>query len=563
MKLHPGVLIAGSYSLERPLAVGGMGSVWVAWDPSIEGRVAIKFLDAVHADTELGRARFEREATLLSGIKNPHVVSTREFRVEADIPFIVMELLDGEDLGSRLRRVSRISVMEASSLLTQLARGLGAAHDAGIIHRDLKPANVFLAKTEAGDLVKLLDFGLAKSRTATEVGESTKTGELLGSPHFMSPEQIRSPTAIDHRSDLWSVAVILFRALTGELPFKGEQVGPVLARILTDPIPVATVVAPDLAPALDAFFARGLARDPAMRFQSARELSHALAMIAEAAPMPYMVMPALLSRAPVASNQRAEMLPPPVHRLDEGDDATRVMPQGWSSIQEPVAAADTLQDPVPAHAVEPAIDHAPVIETARGAVPLLVDPEDATTQVPNGPLDEVAVAPPPGALGQAGVYPAVAAPDATSAPVAALVPLSPPKPLSRVPWAALAFLGACTLCAAVFVIVGRAAADDAAKSAGASGTVVAAPTPTTSVAPGPAPSPSVRPPVATPTQAAVVDPTPSVVTPVASSTPDLPPPSATSQPVAAPVSTPVSTSRTPRPPVSSSVPGHKKSTWGF
>ena len=278
MKLAPGAVILSTYRLERPLAVGGMGSVWVASHVAIGAQVAVKFMDAAQADP-VARARFEREAHSLAAIHNPHVVAVRDYGVEDETPFIVMDLLSGEDLGARLKRVRRLSLADASRLLTQIARGLRAAHAAGIVHRDLKPANVFLAVSDGEETAKILDFGLAKNAAAGAVGEGTKTGDLVGSPHFMSPEQIRSPTTIDHRSDLWSLAVILFRALTGELPFKAKQVGPVLAQILTDPIPSATDVAPDLPPALDGFFARGLARDPALRFQSAQEMAHDFARL--------------------------------------------------------------------------------------------------------------------------------------------------------------------------------------------------------------------------------------------------------------------------------------------
>ncbi len=275
-------MILSTYRLERPLATGGMGSLWVATHAGTGAQVAVKFMDTAQADPT-ARARFQREAQSLATIHNPHVVTVREYGVEGEMPFIVMDLLEGEDLGARLRRVGRLSLADASRLLTQIGRGLRAAHAAGIVHRDLKPANVFLAASDGEETVKILDFGLAKNATARAVGEGTKTGDLVGSPHFMSPEQIRSPTSIDHRSDLWSLAVIMFRVLTGELPFKGKQVGPVLAQVLTDTIPKATQVAPDLPPALDPFFARGLARDPAQRFQSAQEMAHDLARIAASA----------------------------------------------------------------------------------------------------------------------------------------------------------------------------------------------------------------------------------------------------------------------------------------
>jgi serine/threonine-protein kinase len=134
------------------------------------------------------------------------------------------------------------------------------------------------------EVVKVLDFGIAKDTALPAVGEVTKTGELMGSPHYMSPEQVRGSKDVDHRSDLWALAVVTFRAITGQLPFDGAVIGAVIGQILADPIPVATTVSPDLPPEVDAFFSRGFARDPAQRFQSARDLAEAFAVIASAAP---------------------------------------------------------------------------------------------------------------------------------------------------------------------------------------------------------------------------------------------------------------------------------------
>ncbi|MFT3765325.1 MAG: protein kinase [Minicystis sp.] len=147
---------------------------------------------------------------------------------------------------------------------------------------------MFLARgdDDEEEVVKVLDFGIAKDVGHTPIGEGTKTGELMGSPHYMSPEQVRGSRDIDHRSDLWSLSVIMFRALTGRMPFNGDNVGAVIAQILADPIPVATQVAPDLPPALDAFFMRGFARDREQRFQTAREMAEAFAAIATAAGSP-------------------------------------------------------------------------------------------------------------------------------------------------------------------------------------------------------------------------------------------------------------------------------------
>jgi len=244
-------------------------------------------MDAAHAGSAVFRARFEREARAAASLQSPHVVQVLDYGVEGDTPYIVMELLVGEDLRRRLSRERRLSLAATSRILSHVARGLGAAHEAHLVHRDLKPANVFLAGAPGAggdEVVKILDFGIAKDLMGEHVGESTRTGELVGSPHYMSPEQVRGAKDIDHRSDLWALSVIVYRSLTGQLPFRGDVFGAVIAQVLADPVPVATHVAPDLPPEVDAFFARGFARDREARFQTAEEMAAAFAaLVAEVA----------------------------------------------------------------------------------------------------------------------------------------------------------------------------------------------------------------------------------------------------------------------------------------
>ncbi len=279
-RLAPGVIVAGKYRLEAALARGGMGSVWTARHVQLDAQVAIKFMDASFASSPTSRSRFEREAKASAAIRSPHVVNVTDYGYDAGSPYLVMELLRGEDLGARLQRERRMSIPFTANVVAQIAKGLRKAHEVGLVHRDLKPGNIYLARVDDEEVVKILDFGIAKDTASQAVGESTKTGEVVGSPHYMSPEQIRCVKDLDGRSDIWALGVITFRMLTGRLPFMGQEIGVVLAQVLADPIPVATQIAPDLPPALDHFFSRALARDRNVRFATVKEMADELSAIA-------------------------------------------------------------------------------------------------------------------------------------------------------------------------------------------------------------------------------------------------------------------------------------------
>jgi serine/threonine-protein kinase len=279
MEMTAGLVLAGKLRLDEPIASGGMGHVWLGRHLLLDLPIALKFMDASLIASPEARARFEREARAAAQLRSQHIVQILDYGLHEGAPYIVMEHLVGEDLRTRLERQKKLSLKEISTIVGEVAKGLKLAHDAGIVHRDLKPGNVFLARVGDDEIAKILDFGVAKS-TDARTAETTTTGRLLGSPEYMSPEQARGGV-IDPRSDLWSLGVIVFRALTGKRPFTAAHVGDLLVKICADPIPRATAIAPELPPAIEDFFERALCRSPDGRFASAKGLSDALAAIAD------------------------------------------------------------------------------------------------------------------------------------------------------------------------------------------------------------------------------------------------------------------------------------------
>ncbi|MES1173348.1 MAG: serine/threonine-protein kinase [Myxococcales bacterium] len=279
----PQGLVAGKFRLTRLLGRGGMGAVWEGTHTTLGSRVAVKFIDAEYAESPEARSRFENEARAAARLRSKHVVEVYDHGVSDDgRPFIVMEFLDGEPLDKRLDRVGRLSAKETAHIVLQVCRGLTKAHAAGIVHRDLKPENVFLVwdEEEGTDVVKVVDFGIAKfSDMSLGSSSATRTGSVLGTPHYMSPEQARGLRSVDARSDLWSVAVIAYRCIVGALPFEGEAVGDLLVKLCTAPIPVPSQLVSDVPPSFDAWLQRALNRDPAQRFANAAQLAESLAAV--------------------------------------------------------------------------------------------------------------------------------------------------------------------------------------------------------------------------------------------------------------------------------------------
>jgi serine/threonine-protein kinase len=280
IKLEPGIHVTKAVRLVRPLGQGGMGKVWVAEHTGLATQVVVKFMATEGADAAEAAARFTREAAAAAAVKSPHVVQMFDHGLTDDgVPYIVMELLEGRDLGAFLDKHGKMAPVDVAAVVGQIAKALGKAHQVGVVHRDIKPENIFLCDGEGGELfVKVLDFGIAKSNHRATA--ATTTGQVIGTPFYMSPEQILGQ-AVDARSDIWSLGVVAFEALTGKRPFPGETIGAVTLAIHTSS-PKPCALEPDLPPAVDEWFAKACARAPDDRFATVRDAAAALLDVASA-----------------------------------------------------------------------------------------------------------------------------------------------------------------------------------------------------------------------------------------------------------------------------------------
>ena len=270
-----GRLIAKRYRIRREIGTGGMGTVYEALDT--DGRlVAVKLVCATALKkSPTMKARFEQEARTADRIDSRHIVSVVDAGTDDDTgrPFMVMSLLDGEDLCQLSKRIGPLPADLALRIVHQACHGLADAHRVGIIHRDIKPANLFLSREPGEIVVKILDFGVAKLPADGGLG-LTRTGTMIGSPHYMSPEQARGGKNLDARTDLWSLGIVAYKLLAGRLPFKHiKAFGELLLAICCEPIPRLGSAAPWLKPEVSFFVHRALSVDPAARFASAHEMA--------------------------------------------------------------------------------------------------------------------------------------------------------------------------------------------------------------------------------------------------------------------------------------------------
>lgn len=279
---YEGRILADKYRLERRLGGGGFGSIWRAEHTVLHAPVAVKLIDVEIARHDGVVDRFLREAQATAALRSPNVVQILDYGVDDDQPFIVMELLEGENLAERLRRVGRLAPADVIRVVAQVARAVGRAHELGIVHRDLKPENVFLVSNADEEIAKVLDFGVAKIAAERQDGEKTRTrtGSLLGTPYYMSPEQAQGNKQVDFRSDLWALGVMTFEMFTGCRPFDSDGLGDLVLSICIREIPVPSRVGA-VPEGFDEWFEKAVNRDPEQRFQSARELASALIQVVE------------------------------------------------------------------------------------------------------------------------------------------------------------------------------------------------------------------------------------------------------------------------------------------
>jgi serine/threonine-protein kinase len=271
-----GHVLVGRYRLETQLGQGGMGTIWRAQHLVLNAPVAVKVIDRTVIPDEETLSRFMREAQSAAALRSPHVVQILDYGIDGKVPFMAMELLEGENLAQRIKRVKRLTPVDTARVLSHIGRAIARAHEAGIVHRDLKPENVFLVKNEDEEIAKVLDFGVAKiERHALEEGTRTRTGSILGTPFYMSPEQAQGNRTVDSRTDLWAMGVIAFECLTGKRPFYSDGLGDLVLAICVRDIPQPSSIAP-VPIGFDAWWNRAVARDPEKRFQTARELTDGL-----------------------------------------------------------------------------------------------------------------------------------------------------------------------------------------------------------------------------------------------------------------------------------------------
>ncbi|HHH30664.1 MAG TPA: serine/threonine protein kinase [Polyangiaceae bacterium] len=439
--LRPGRVVVEGLELVEHLSDGGMGSVWIAEHATLKSRVAVKFIARTIAGRGEARERFEREARAAAKLKSPYVVKTFDQGVDdKGTPYIVMELLDGESLGDLMEREGRLSPRELEPIVRQVADALAEAHEAGIVHRDIKPENIFLCGSGDDRHVKVLDFGVAKEIQVAEVG-LTAPQAILGTPEYMSPEQVKGAKDVDHQADLWALAAVTYEAITSELPFWAESDGALLVAILADEVAPPSLLNDEVTPELDAWFERALNKEPEARFRSALEMARAYSAALEGRILEETPPSARLGHFVTEDAPAADPLDDPLSTnedppaVEQPPKRRRSRPGAWLGViaglaiglgalitlrfvsqqQQSAAATAEVSAEVPSATAKPTPP--PEMPSSTAAAPSALAPVVATAHPSTEPTSEPVVPPP---------SPPVVAP----APPPAAPPL--PKPAPRI-----------------------------------------------------------------------------------------------------------------------------------
>jgi eukaryotic-like serine/threonine-protein kinase len=440
-----GRTIAGKYSVLRLIGRGGMGAVYEAENVGIGKKVALKFVDRELARDEQVTSRFAREARAASSIESNNIVTVFDAGIEDGRPYLVMELLRGEDLGTRLRRLGRVPVADALHIAAQVLRGLSRAHDAGIIHRDLKPDNVFLVKGDGDPLhTKIVDFGVSKihkAQSGTAVLALTGKGTILGTPLYMAPEQAQAVEDLDGRADLFSLGAILFECLAGRPPHTGESYEQIILSICMTDAPALEALEPSVPAPVCAFVAKALARNRNARFRSAPEMLRALHEVAPDEKLKVPLEP--MTAATLVSNVNPHaptlvMSPTPVPAPAAGPPTD----VSWSSASKSIRAPTPTPTPsmAPSVATRLAVPLTAFGATLAGVIvtswivttmrkdapvkapPAITQAQTASTASGPPPLPSSGIAPP------ASDAPPVASAPPADPPVASVPSRTPPPP---------------------------------------------------------------------------------------------------------------------------------------
>jgi serine/threonine-protein kinase len=402
--LAPGTIVGDKYRLVRVLGRGGMGVVMEARHVQLGTSFALKFVHRSIIETASVTERFLREARATAALRSEHVCRVFDVGSFEGAPYLVMELLDGTDLERVLRREKRLAPSVACGYLIQACAGVAEAHAAEIVHRDLKPGNLFLMmRAEGTPLIKVLDFGIAKAPEKAELG-LTGTDAILGSPAYMSLEQLRSSRLVDVRSDIWSLGVILYELVAGRRPFNGEGVADLALRIAMEPIPKL----PHGPAALDVVIGKCLERDPARRYQDIAELALALAPFADE---PERRLAQSLNRAPRASYPIIEITSPADPSLPGDRSAATQATELLAPSETTLQSVGVIERPRPARRSRTRIGLAALALTVAGGISLgiaatggegaspaaepAVEPAVAATPAPPPPAPVAAPSPPP------------------------------------------------------------------------------------------------------------------------------------------------------------------------